>query len=583
MTRNLPSTEEDDGGSQGQRDSQPQPASRRTSAQQAALRRIQWQWIVGLAVALALLLAAYLGYETVRRQSQERLASQTREQANAAQIKAEEERTRRLARQDAAEAALREAEQTRPVNEQVLRNRLKTVDLRRAEVKSVTDNLRAYQYTFRTAQATEANAQAQASNIIAAWILYGGVILASLVIAVSFLLHARVSKRPGFASRRLPHRPPDRANHDGPSQADGTTATVGLPLSDIGDYAQVASLAFVVVAMIFSVANVGDMLSVGAQIASAAALTVGVIRLATRHGRLSRTSLALRVGVGFVVLLLLGAAFQIGGRHTDTVAPSAVSTTSAPRSNTASPTSSVASPGNPSANASPPAGGPDREPPSVPSNLRLTGKTALTASLAWDSSTDSGGSGIEGYRVSRNGSYLKLVPSSRFTDSGLSPATTYSYSVAAVDKAGNQSDRSPAVSATTPTASADEPVLEKLPRDSLSIDPITKVNLEQDSGSLDLALSSGDGDFLETLGSAKVRLLPETGDVSYDRCDGSDWVDSIRSIKIDPYPDDERMKETQVCIQTADGNRGLLTFYEGRNLPTGDNSFHFNVAVWRKS
>jgi chitodextrinase len=72
--------------------------------------------------------------------------------------------------------------------------------------------------------------------------------------------------------------------------------------------------------------------------------------------------------------------------------------------------------------------------------------------LAWSGSTDSGGSGLKGYNIYRNGTYVQqaLAPATTTTDSGLSASTVYSYTVRAIDNAGNLSASSNTASANTP-------------------------------------------------------------------------------------------------------------------------------------
>src|SRR5579885_584187 len=90
---------------------------------------------------------------------------------------------------------------------------------------------------------------------------------------------------------------------------------------------------------------------------------------------------------------------------------------------------------------------PDTTAPSVPANLRATLITGTSAVLAWDPSTDD--TGVTGYRVFRNGVSIGTTSSTGFTDSGLLPATAYSYTVAAFDAAQNQSAQSSALPVTT--------------------------------------------------------------------------------------------------------------------------------------
>jgi len=93
----------------------------------------------------------------------------------------------------------------------------------------------------------------------------------------------------------------------------------------------------------------------------------------------------------------------------------------------------------------------DTRAPSVPSGLRALASSCDQINLSWTASTDNG-SGVQGYKVYRGGVFLKLVsaPATSTTDSGLLPSTSYSYAVSAVDRAGNESNKSGSVSVRTP-------------------------------------------------------------------------------------------------------------------------------------
>src|SRR5688572_18920718 len=93
----------------------------------------------------------------------------------------------------------------------------------------------------------------------------------------------------------------------------------------------------------------------------------------------------------------------------------------------------------------------DRTPPTAPSNLRVTGTTLSTVSLAWNPSTDN--SGAFSYRVRHSGGFQATVSQSQtsFTwTSNLTSGQTYSFHVYAVDAAGNQSRTSNTVTVTLP-------------------------------------------------------------------------------------------------------------------------------------
>ncbi|MFE2510814.1 glycosyl hydrolase family 18 protein [Streptomyces naganishii] len=91
----------------------------------------------------------------------------------------------------------------------------------------------------------------------------------------------------------------------------------------------------------------------------------------------------------------------------------------------------------------------DPTPPTAPGNLRSTGKTSSSVSLAWDKSTDN--VGVAAYDVYRDGTMAKSVGADTTTATvdGLSPATAYTFTVKARDTADNPSAASNAVSVTT--------------------------------------------------------------------------------------------------------------------------------------
>ncbi|GLW65555.1 chitinase [Actinomadura rubrobrunea] len=91
--------------------------------------------------------------------------------------------------------------------------------------------------------------------------------------------------------------------------------------------------------------------------------------------------------------------------------------------------------------------GGDTQAPSAPGNLRSTGKTATSVTLAWNAATDD--VGVTAYDVYRGDTKAATVTGTSATVSGLSPDTTYTFTVRARDAAGNTSPASNAVSVTT--------------------------------------------------------------------------------------------------------------------------------------
>ena len=78
---------------------------------------------------------------------------------------------------------------------------------------------------------------------------------------------------------------------------------------------------------------------------------------------------------------------------------------------------------------------PDTQSPTTPTNLIASGTTSIN--LTWTASTDN--VAVVSYRVSRGTMLLATVSITSYSDATVVPATTYAYSVVAVDAAGNQS------------------------------------------------------------------------------------------------------------------------------------------------
>jgi Concanavalin A-like lectin/glucanases superfamily/IPT/TIG domain/Calcineurin-like phosphoesterase/Fibronectin type III domain len=95
---------------------------------------------------------------------------------------------------------------------------------------------------------------------------------------------------------------------------------------------------------------------------------------------------------------------------------------------------------------------PDTTPPSVPTGLAATLGGPAQVNLVWTASTDN--VGVTGYKIYRNGTLLASIPANpaSYSDGGLTPGTSYTYQVSAVDAAGNESALSAPVTATTPAA-----------------------------------------------------------------------------------------------------------------------------------
>lgn len=92
-------------------------------------------------------------------------------------------------------------------------------------------------------------------------------------------------------------------------------------------------------------------------------------------------------------------------------------------------------------------GGGDSQAPTVPTNLAGTVVSSSQINLAWTASTDN--VGVTGYKIFRNGSQIATSATNTYYDTGLSPGTSYSYTVSAYDAANNHSAQTASISRTT--------------------------------------------------------------------------------------------------------------------------------------
>ena len=89
----------------------------------------------------------------------------------------------------------------------------------------------------------------------------------------------------------------------------------------------------------------------------------------------------------------------------------------------------------------------DTTSPTVPTNLSAIAISSSQINLSWTASTDN--VAVTGYRIYRGGVQIDTTTLVSYSNTGLSPSTSYSYTVAAYDAAGNISSQSTSASATT--------------------------------------------------------------------------------------------------------------------------------------
>ncbi|MBI2669679.1 MAG: hypothetical protein HYX20_00820 [Candidatus Yanofskybacteria bacterium] len=95
---------------------------------------------------------------------------------------------------------------------------------------------------------------------------------------------------------------------------------------------------------------------------------------------------------------------------------------------------------------------PDTVAPSVPTSLSATAVSSSQINLSWTASTDN--VGVTGYGIFRNGSEIATSATNFFSNTGLTPSTTYTYTVSARDASGNESGQSASVGVTTQAISS---------------------------------------------------------------------------------------------------------------------------------
>ncbi|HLF25735.1 MAG TPA: fibronectin type III domain-containing protein [Anaerolineae bacterium] len=93
----------------------------------------------------------------------------------------------------------------------------------------------------------------------------------------------------------------------------------------------------------------------------------------------------------------------------------------------------------------------DRQPPTTPTNLRVTAMTSYSVSLAWNPSTDNSGKFSYVICCATTSSATVSHPATNFTfTTGVEPGWTHSFRMYAVDAAGNKSKYSNTVTVTVP-------------------------------------------------------------------------------------------------------------------------------------
>ncbi len=105
--------------------------------------------------------------------------------------------------------------------------------------------------------------------------------------------------------------------------------------------------------------------------------------------------------------------------------------------------------------------------PTTPGNFTASAVSAGSIRLTWDPATDN--KGVKGYKVYRDRREIAVTTDLIFTDSGLTPATDYTYMVTSYDRADNESVRTPLLHVETLAGGGDIPA----PPDNLMVIPVS--------------------------------------------------------------------------------------------------------------
>jgi uncharacterized repeat protein (TIGR03806 family) len=217
----------------------------------------------------------------------------------------------------------------------------------------------------------------------------------------------------------------------------------------------------------------------------------------------------------------------------------------------------------------------DTTPPSVPGNVTAVAQSASEILVSWSASTDA--SGISGYRVYRNGAATPVatVSTTNYTDTGLTAATQYSYTVVAVDSA-NPSNASAASAAVNATTGEIPPVggLDSRPSNATCVagdPPSTTVSLNHQRVFPNLPNFTQPVAMLQAPGnSARWYVVQKTGSVRvFDNSAGvsttSEFINLASRLNSNPA--------------SANDERGLLGMAFHPNFPTDPRVFFFYTGT----
>jgi uncharacterized repeat protein (TIGR03806 family) len=214
----------------------------------------------------------------------------------------------------------------------------------------------------------------------------------------------------------------------------------------------------------------------------------------------------------------------------------------------------------------------DATAPTVPTGLSSIAASQTRVDLQWNASTDSGGSGLAGYRVHRGGTQIATVnaPATTYADTTVVAGTQYTYTVRAFDAANPanvSADSNPAV-VTTPANAVSG--LDSRPLNTTCVAPARPTA----GAGLQLVRAFANLSF-----SSPVGLYQAPRDTSR-------WFVVQQGGAIRTFPNDPNAQAAQVqpyldltARVTSGGERGLLGFAFHPNWPTVPHAFVYYTST----
>jgi chitodextrinase len=227
------------------------------------------------------------------------------------------------------------------------------------------------------------------------------------------------------------------------------------------------------------------------------------------------------------------------------------------------------------------AGTSDTTAPTAPTSLTASGTTQTTTSLTWNASTDN--VGVTGYNVYSGSTLIGTVTGTSANITGLTASTTYSFSVYAVDAAGNVSASSNVVSVTTSGSSNN------------GTDILFSEYIEGSSNNKALEIANYTGSAVSLTGYSIRKQTNGSGswgtalNLSGTLNDGAKFVIVHSSINLTCYNKANANISTSVTAMTFTGNDAVGLFKNGVLIDVigtfngGSANFAANTTLRRKS